>query len=416
VHIAYLHYLSESDTAQHHVRQFVSAARGLGHIVDVYPMNPGTGGEAAHDSAGLSQRLRQSLKRHLSYALHEVKEVALNVGYVRQERRLLETRRPDVLLVRDAGFTVSYFHASRRLGIPLAMEVNAPAAESRLYLDQYWHLPIVPEWLEAVKIRHADAVIVVSSALRDHLAERSGRPPEQFVVAPNGADPHRFHQALVPDPDVERALGGGPVVGFVGSFQKFHGSELLATLMTEVTAARPAARFLLIGDGPDAGAVERRARELGGRALFQGRVSHEQIPRLVAAFDVGVMPESNFYGSPLKVLEWMAAGRGVVAPAYGPLRELIEDGVDGLLFPPGDAQGLVRAVLRLTDDRELRQRLGRAAAARVRSSLTWRHNAARVLGACEHAIASHQRRLPARWASSVAVQARVGAPSGDGGD
>ena len=100
------------------------------------------------------------------------------------------------------------------------------------------------------------------------------------------------------------------------------------------------------------------------------------------------MPESNFYGSPLKVIEWMAAARAVVAPSYGPLEEVIDDGVQGLLFEPRNAEQLVAQILRLVDSRELREKLGAAAATRVTEGLTWEHNAQRVLDACREAMHS----------------------------
>ena len=104
---------------------------------------------------------------------------------------------------------------------------------------------------------------------------------------------------------------------------------------------------------------------------------------------IGVVAQAAFYMSPLKLVEWMAAGLAVVAPAHGPVRELIEDGVHGLLFPPDDGDALIRTVLRLIDDPGLRERLGEAAAERVRSRFSWAHNARRVIEACEAAIDRH---------------------------
>jgi glycosyltransferase involved in cell wall biosynthesis len=125
---------------------------------------------------------------------------------------------------------------------------------------------------------------------------------------------------------------------------------------------------------------------------FLGRVPHERVPGLVGALDIGVMPESNFYGSPLKVIEWMAAAKAVVAPRYGPLVEVIDDGEHGLLFTPRDVEHLVAQVLRLVDEPALRAQVGARAAARVTRSLTWEHNAQRVLAACEEASRSRASR------------------------
>ena len=382
--IAYVHYLCADDTACHHARQFALAAEALGHRVEIHAMNPVQGDAGVSNGGASHGRARRLLGRWL----HEPRELARNVRYVGAESRMLAASRPDVLLVRDHFLTASCVPVARRLGIPLVLEMNAPAAEARLYQPEYWHVPRVAEGLEGWKLRHAARVTVVSGALRDHLVRLHDVPPAKFAVVPNGADPAVFRDDLEPDDELRGAGGEGAVVGFVGSFKEWHGSDLLAQMMVAVVRARPSTRFLLVGDGPRAGAVRAATAALNGRVRFLGTVPHARIPRLVAALDVGVVPDCGFYMSPLKVLEWMSAGRAVVAPAHAPLGEIIDDGVHGLLFPPARLDDLVAAVVRLVDDAGLRRRLGAAAAARVRGGLTWRHNAERVVAACTEAIAA----------------------------
>lgn len=391
--LAYLHYLYGEDTALHHVRQFAAAARALGHQVEVHAINlaPPEG-----PAAGRSLQVRRGLKRLLGRYLHEPKELLWNLPYARKAGELLAADRPEVVLVRDHLLTASFVTVTRRLGLPLVLEVNAPAAESRLYLDEYLHLPWVPEALEGWKLRRADGVTVVSSTLRDYLVERHRLAPGKLTVVANGADLELFQPDTPPDPEIPR--DGSPVVGFVGSFQKWHGADLLTCMVTEVGAARPATRFVLVGDGPELGRVRQAAAGLGDRLLATGRVPHHRVPGLVAACDLCVLPDCLFYASPLKVIEWMAAGKAVVAPRYGPLEEVIDPGVHGLLFPPGDTGALVEAVLRLVDGPDLRRDLGRAATRRARASLSWTDNARRVLAAC--AEARERRLLPAGQAGA----------------
>jgi glycosyltransferase involved in cell wall biosynthesis len=381
--IAYVHYLDEGDTALNHVRQFTEAARTLGHEVTVHAMNLAPPAEARAQGRGWMQA-RRALQRRLGRWLHEPKELAWNVRYVQKQAALLARTPADVLLVRDDALNASCVPVARRLGLPLVLEVNAPAAELELYRDDHWHVPWVGPRMEGWKLRRAQMVTVVSSALRDHLTARHGLAPEHFVVVPNGADVQRFRPETPRDPALP---AGGPVVGFVGSFDRWHGTELLARMMVEVGRRRPDVRFVLVGDGPGLPEVRAAVAPLDGRVLVTGKVPHDRVPGLVAAFDAGVAPDSGFYMSPLKVLEWMAAGTAVIAPAHGPLREVIDDGVHGLLFEPGSFEGLVGAVLRVVDDPALRRSLGAAAAARARGSLTWEDNARRVLGACARARA-----------------------------
>lgn len=399
MHIAYLHYLTSDASGLHHVRQFADAARNLGHRVDVHPMNfhYEQGGDHQDDSEGpqappsLGQRLRGTLKRRFSRWLHEPKEFVWNFRYVRKEVELLSQEPPDLLLVRDHIPTASCVTTARKLGLPLVLEMNAPADELKLFLDSYVHYPIIPDRLEAHKVRGADAITVVSGALRDYLAKKHRVDPVKFMVNANGADLSRFHPEVTIDGELPQGFcGDGPVVGFVGSFETWHGSGLLAEMAAEVGRQRQDSRFLFVGDGPERRHLLDATATLGDRAHLTGWVDHGRVAGLIAAFDIGVVAEAGFYMSPLKVIEWMAAGRAVVAPAHGPLKELIEDGEHGLLFPPKDAKALIQCVLRLVDDPDLRQRLGQAAHRRVQRELTWEHNAQRVLDLAETTLERHR--------------------------
>jgi len=390
--IAYLHYLDSSDTALHHVRQFAEATRAVGHDVVVHAMNLAPPEAVDGETRKPSLRLRDAIKRRFRRYLHEPKELLWNLSYIRKEMALLEPAPPDILLVRDHFFTVSCVAVADRLRVPLVLELNAPAAESRLYLDEYRHLPLVAEWLEARKLRRADAILVVSSSLKEFLIRRHHVSSEKIVVNPNGADLARFRPDAPHDATLGEQCTGATVVGFVGSFQKWHGTDLLARMIGEIGRARPKVRFLLVGDGSELASVKRSTAQLGEQVLFTGRLPHDRIPNVVATFDIGVTPDAAFYQSPLKVIEWMAAGRAVVAPAYPPLRDVIDDGVQGLLFEPRNLEALCSAVLRLVDEPALRSKLGAAAAAKARASLSWTDNAHRALGACEFAIRNRRER------------------------
>lgn len=389
MHISYLHYLYGDDMALNHVRQAAAALRGLGHRVDVHAMNLGPKMDAANGPA--TRGVRATLQTRLGRYLHEPKEVLWNARYVRKELALLRATPPDLLLVRDHQLTASCVPVARILDLPLVLEVNAPPEESQLYFDQYVHLPWLTSWSAAWKLRHADAVTVVSGPLKNHIAKRYGVAHEMITVVPNGADVEAFRPDRRRDAVLDDWGGDGPVIGFVGSFQKWHGTDLLADVVEQVGRARPATRFLFVGDGPEAAALREATAWLGPRALFTGNVAHARVPALVAGLDIGVLPEADFYRCPLKLIEWMAAGKAVVAPRYAPLEELIAHGLDGLLFPPGDAQALTSAVLRLVDDTPWRRGIGAAAAACTRASRSWADNARLVLDACTAAIERHGR-------------------------
>jgi len=161
-------------------------------------------------------------------------------------------------------------------------------------------------------------------------------------------------------------LGPGPVIGFVGSFKPWHGIGLLLDAFESLVAGRPELRLVAVGDGPDLPMARARAAQsvLAGRVLLPGRIAHAEVPAWMAAMDVTVapyLPQPDFYFSPMKIVEALAAGKPVVAPRVGQIPELVRDGQTGLLFSPGNADELGAALTTLIDDPPRRVSMGNAA-------------------------------------------------------
>ena len=141
--------------------------------------------------------------------------------------------------------------------------------------------------------------------------------------------------------------------------------------------------LIVVGDGPARADLERQAAALGlvGRVRFTGLQARERMPALVAGFDIALQPRVVEYASPLKIFEYMAAGRAIVAPDQENIREILRDGETALLFDPARPEAMWQAILRLARYAALRQRLGSAARAEiVRRDYTWAGNARRVAG------------------------------------
>ncbi len=266
--LTYFHYLCDGDTALNHVRQFTSAAKTAGYQVDVCALE--TGSEASGDSISSKDRTRDLLKRHLSFHLHEPKKFLSNFSSYHTAASALKAHRTDAVLVRNELLSLSAILAGKRAGLPIILEVNSPAVESRRYLDQYFHLPRLPEAIERKQLSMADEITVVSTALREHLIEQYKVPPEKFTVVPNGAGLDLFRPDNVPDPALETGLGKATIVGFIGSFEKWHGPELLRDMVLRVATARPETRFLLVGDGPERKAVEEQLHICCGPCSLYG--------------------------------------------------------------------------------------------------------------------------------------------------
>lgn len=260
--------------------------------------------------------------------------------------------------------------ASAALGVPLVLEVNAP-----LVLEAARHrgLGDVERWLayELDVFASADAIGVVSTALAAYVSKLAAKAAPCWV--PNGVDPTPFERAVPAD---LRLPTGAVAIGFAGSMKTWHGVADLVDAMRRLGPASPA-HLVLIGSGPEADTVAQQvARQgIGDRVHLVGQVAHHQVPSLLAALDIGVAPyaaATEFYFSPLKVLEYLAAGLPVVCPALGDLPDLVGDA--GVLYRPGDVDDLARALSSLVDDAGARRAASRGAQAKARR-WTWDANA-----------------------------------------
>jgi glycosyltransferase involved in cell wall biosynthesis len=148
-------------------------------------------------------------------------------------------------------------------------------------------------------------------------------------------------------------------------------------------------RFLLVGSGSLHGKVKRilQAEAESRRTIFAGTVAHERVPQLLDACDILVSPHipladgSDFFGSPTKVFEYMAMGKGIVASRLGQIGEVLETDETALLVEPGNVDELARAVIKLVESPDLRAHLGARAREVALQKHTWQHNARRVLEA-----------------------------------
>lgn len=319
--------------------------------------------------------------------VRDIEELAYNVPFAMAAIRAAHRWQPDAIYQRYAAFNCTGAVLARLLRVPLVLEFNS----SEVWKGRHWggtgHLRLAGA-AERLNLRAADRVVVVSRVLRDDLVE-SGVAPQKILVNPNGVDPIRFHPD-VPSTAV-RAEHDLPasctVVGFAGTFGVWHGIPTLAAVLPLVAQARPNVRFLMIGDGPLRSLVDEAVERYGlaGRVASAGLVPHETMPAYLAACDVLVSPHGRqldggeFFGSPTKLYEYMAAGRAIVASDVGQIGDVLEDETSALLVPPEDVEALASAILRLVDDPALRARLGAAARGRAARDHTWRQNAERVL-------------------------------------
>jgi glycosyltransferase involved in cell wall biosynthesis len=263
--------------------------------------------------------------------------------------------------------------------VPLLLEVNAPLAHERGKFGGLG-LPRLARWAEGVVWRGADHVLPVTRVLAEEVAAR-GVPAGRIVIIPNGIN--EAHFSRVPTPEAaKQALGwpGALVLGFTGFVRDWHGVDRVLRWMAS-SAAPANARLLIVGDGPARADLERQAAELNlhERVRFTGVIPRDRVPEHVAAFDIALQPAVVPYASPLKLFEYLALSKAIVAPRQPNIEEVLTDGENAVLFGPGQAQDLEQALTRLCIDHALRELVAAGAGATIaRLGLTWTRNAQRV--------------------------------------
>ncbi|TMQ68935.1 MAG: glycosyltransferase family 4 protein [Candidatus Eisenbacteria bacterium] len=323
--------------------------------------------------AGRETRLRQEL-RNLLY----------NVALLDTGCRVLGRHQIEFVYERYTLFAMAGRELARRLGVPHLLEVNAPLVGEQ-ERTRGLELRALARDTERGILAGSDAVLVVSEPLVA-FARSCGVPDSRVHLIPNAVDPERFDPARRrPLPDALRArLSGRRVIGFVGSLKPWHGLEILLQAFQSLHARITETHLLVVGDGPGRPALEDQARRLGlGEAVtLVGAVPHDQVPDHIAAMDVAVAPgddDPGFYFSPIKIFEYMAMGKPVVAGAVPQLACLRADAEAAVLVEPGRADRLAEALERLVRDPGACGRIGAAARAWVMRERTWAGNARRVV-------------------------------------
>ena len=259
--------------------------------------------------------------------------------------------RPDILHAHSPALSgLATVRAGRKLGIPVVYEIRAfweDAAVGNGTGSEGSAKYRLTRALENRVVAKADAVFTICNGLRGDLVSR-GHDGDKIALSPNGVDLTLFGHPPARDETLAASIGigSGPVIGFIGSFYDYEGLDDLIAAMPGLRKHHPNAQLLLVGGGPMDAALRAQAAASGvGEAIvFTGRVPHDEVERYYSLIDVLAYSRKKSrltdLVTPLKPLEAMAQQRIVAASDVGGHRELIEDDVSGLLFPPDDPQAI----------------------------------------------------------------------------
>jgi glycosyltransferase involved in cell wall biosynthesis len=292
---------------------------------------------------------------HMLYSLYLGSYRAFQLGA--ELATIMSGRGIDIVIERETAFGAGAVLSSM-LGVPMVLEMIGPR-------------------VSALSLKRANRVLAYSKEMV------GGRvPSERLVIVPAGVNTSLFSPNLAAGERVRRrhGLGSDPVVGYVGTFQRWHGvNDLLSACQKLRTGGR---RFKVLLVGPYFRDAATFAEDLGlsQDAVFVGPIPYDSVPDYVNACDVLCAPydpslspmrRERGIGAPLKVLEYMSCEKPVVSTKVPPITDVVDNGRTGLLVPPGDVASLASAIAELIDSPSLRETLGRDARKSVLSGYAW---------------------------------------------
>lgn len=340
---------------------------------------------------------------------------------VSQLRAILRAQAYGFLYQRMSLANYSGLPLSREFGLPLVLEYNG----SEAWVAKNWGRPLHNHDLavlcEDVSLKHAHLIVTVSDVLRQELIER-GVEPERIVFYTNCIDEHIFDPSRFSSEDRKGLLAeyaipeNATVVTFIGTFGQWHGVDVLAQAIRQLAIEEAGwlkkhrVHFLIVGDGLKMPLVKEILSDERCRPFYTltGLVPQTEAPRYLAASDVLVSPHvanadgSKFFGSPTKLFEYMAMGKGIVASDLDQIGDVLKDSLRAGALPqtapsgkesalavlacPGDVEGLIAGIVFLVDHPDWRRLLAANTRREALSRYTWKRHVGAVLSALRRAV------------------------------
>ncbi|MEL6378575.1 MAG: glycosyltransferase family 4 protein [Pseudomonadota bacterium] len=375
--ILYSHRTKSADGQYVHIRALTDAFRAKGHALCLVGPD-GVQDRADRDLSaadGRSETPKRTVR--LPRALLEPAEFGYSLPAYGRLARAHAQFKPDVLYERYNLFFHAGLWLKRKTDLPFILEVNAPLMEERArHGGLAWSA--LARHSEQTLWRSADLVLPVTGVLAEKVIA-AGADPARVHVIQNGV-----HESLLAPHDgkkirIRHGVDDRLVLGFTGFVRDWHGVDRVLDFM----AAEPHhnAHLLLVGDGPARSALEAKADHLGltDRMTVTGTVQREDVADTVSAFDVALQPAVVAYASPLKLFEYMALGKPILAPSTDNILEILTHDRDGQLFDPEAATGFHQGLRLLCEDKNRRDRLGHAARKTIETrGYLWSQNASRI--------------------------------------
>lgn len=372
-----------------HIRGVVKGLRQLNHHVYILSL-PGAEPETEEAIAAVEKVAQAPIKKssfsilsdltkHVPEFVFELFELAFNLIALIRLRKAVKEKNITLIYERYSLFMFSSVWWAKRHNVPIVLEVNDSCQVQRVRALSFKKLAAK---IEAWTFKNATGLVFISTRFKQ-VAEQAYGEIANSVVSPNAADLDKFVIDESSGCALRSKLGIADkiVLGYVGAFVHWHGIDWFVDLVCHRLKQTPELVLLLVGDGVAFEGIKNKVIEAGveSQVILPGKVPHHQVSSYLSAMDLGILPDSNDYGSPMKLFEFMAMGKGMIAPDFSPIAEVVRDNVTSWLFPAGDKQACIDKVFAIVNDREAHKAVSINARAYIESERQWQHNAAQLL-------------------------------------
>jgi glycosyltransferase involved in cell wall biosynthesis len=380
------HYRSCADGAEGiHIYEIINAFKKLNH--DVIPVSLVRFEEADKEEADKEDvfkksRFWQRIRNCIPKIFYEFTELMYNLVGYKMLSNAIKKSQPDFIYERYSLYTFAGIMVSKIKKIPIILEVNSPIAYERKLYEKLF-LPF-GEHLEKWILSQATKVIVVSHSLKKHFVKR-GLNPNKIYVLPNGVDLEKFNPNI---PSINlhqkyRINKKKIILGFSGCVRNWHNLELILDILKE-ERFKNLVHFIIIGEIHPS--IFNSLKEyikvlsLDNCVTVTGKIPHKLIPEYISGIDIAIQPNATLYSSPMKIFEYMALGKPIIAPKLENIEEILEDKKTALLFIPNNKHSLKETLYNLISDNRLRENLGKNAFQLIKTrKYIWLNNAQSII-------------------------------------
>lgn len=294
-------------------------------------------------------------------------------------KEIIQKEKPDALYERHSLYNFAGTRISQKYHLPRILESNTFLVVEQ---ENRVHFPFIAAKFENYAIRKAPHIIVVSHPLKNAYINM-GIPADKVSIMPMAVDIERFNPEITGE-DVRKKynLDNTTIVGYVGTLTGWHGIDLILDCAETTKKFGKNISYIVVG-GHDkkVDLFKDKVQERGLEAIvvFTGSVPYTEIPKYIAAMDITLVPNSTEWASPTKIFEYQAMSKPIVAPSLVPVREVIKDSKEGLLFELKNTNEMAEKIIYLHDHPEIRKEMGISGRKRVVANHSWEVNTSRIV-------------------------------------